>query len=539
MHTPTPRGKRRILYVSDPSSIATNMISDPAEESDLRRWVDIVADSGVDTFDQEVFSQGWTVYWRSPNLEYDQRHQHQRFLPMLERGTTPLEVLIDQCRTRGLSFIAGFRVNDDHAFQARQQGVGIAGFIESNPDLRMKEVPQGDYYKMAEPLDFTHEPVRDFTFGVVEEVVQRFDLDGIEMCMRDHAYFPPGTGRQRAHLMTDMFRKVRALLDDAGARKGRKLAAGVRVPATIDECADLGLDVPAWIAEGLIDYVSPQDSMYADFNLPYESWSELTRASDCMLYPALQPWSSNRRRARMDQIMLNSANTRALAHTFYGAGADGVSIYNHFCAMWNEPFYPYPMQIFHQLRDPEIIAAGERHYVFDATWGGVEGFGGEGRAATGTVNANRLVLPRQEGASGTYGLNLYEDLSLASGAVLLFRGFGLLENDDLEVSLNGQAVPDRDVGRTRATQTPIDWGHVREAGGQKIKCIPEQARVEFRPDGEPPFSTRWFGLNESMLRRGDNCLEVRLTKSDPAATSNDPIVIDEVEVSVMPKVREF
>ena len=33
----------------------------------------------------------------------------------------------------------------------------IAQFIEDNPQLRLTEFPEGEYYKMAEPLDFTHE----------------------------------------------------------------------------------------------------------------------------------------------------------------------------------------------------------------------------------------------------------------------------------------------------------------------------------------------------------------------------------------------
>lgn len=50
---------RPLLYVSDPSSVAMNLLPDPVRETDLRAWVDCVADAGVDTFCQEVFSQGW------------------------------------------------------------------------------------------------------------------------------------------------------------------------------------------------------------------------------------------------------------------------------------------------------------------------------------------------------------------------------------------------------------------------------------------------------------------------------------------------
>src|SRR5262245_33530583 len=81
-----PRGKRRIVYVSDPSSIAISYLPDPTTENDLRRWVDDLADAGVDTFIQEAYTQGWTTYWRGDRHEYDARPQHRRFLPLLNAG---------------------------------------------------------------------------------------------------------------------------------------------------------------------------------------------------------------------------------------------------------------------------------------------------------------------------------------------------------------------------------------------------------------------------------------------------------------------
>ena len=50
-----PRGTRRILYCNDPSSILfVNLLPNPVEADDLRRWVDMVADSGVDTLLQDI-----------------------------------------------------------------------------------------------------------------------------------------------------------------------------------------------------------------------------------------------------------------------------------------------------------------------------------------------------------------------------------------------------------------------------------------------------------------------------------------------------
>ena len=61
----SPRGHRRIIYVSDPSSIARHYLPDPVSEGDLRSWVDELAGAEVDSFIQEAYTQGWTTYWRS------------------------------------------------------------------------------------------------------------------------------------------------------------------------------------------------------------------------------------------------------------------------------------------------------------------------------------------------------------------------------------------------------------------------------------------------------------------------------------------
>ena len=538
---PVPRGDHRILYVSDPSTVTRTILPDPVEESDLRRWVDMVADSGVDTFNQEVFSQGWTVYWKSEQYEYDQRPQHQRFLPLIEGGTQPIDILIDQSRQRGMRFIAGFRMNDGHAAHNRRQGVGISEFIESHPELQLHDPRPAPNFQESEPLDFTFEEVRDFTFGVVAEAASRFDIDGVELCFRDTAYFPPDKAAERAPLMTDLIQKVRARLNERSEETGRKLVLGARVYATTEECASQGLEVPRWIREGDLDYVSPQDTMYMDYNLPYLKWSSLTRDTACMLYPCLLPWNSHRARYRLGRIPLSHAMCRAFAHTVYSAGADadGLSIYNHFVpSVWQAPFYPQGMQVFHQLREPNRVARGERHYLFDPTWGGFTGFGTEGMSGTGVIKAQQIRLDRsQPEMTGEFRFPMFENLRDAYGSTLLFLGFGMTENDELEVRLNGHLIPDDRIGRTASSDRTTTVDSTREKDGRNIQCTAQGGRIEFRKDPEnpaPSFSTRWFALSPSIVAYGDNHLSVTLTRSDPEAGSST-IVIDEVEVFVEPR----
>ena len=139
---------------------------------------------------------------------------------MLDEGIQPLSVLIDQSHKRGMSFIAGIRVNDNHGYKTTAggkfpwEGGGIAALIKAHPDWELTEFPKGETYHTAYALDFTIEGVRDFTAKVIREVIDRFDIDGVELCFRDYGYFPVNKGIQHAHLMTDLIRQVRGMLDE-------------------------------------------------------------------------------------------------------------------------------------------------------------------------------------------------------------------------------------------------------------------------------------------------------------------------------------
>ena len=482
----------RLLYISDPSSIACDVLPDPVKPDDLRRWVDMLADAGVDTLVQDVYNQGFTVYWRSDRFQYDLREQHRRFLPMLDAGTQPLQVLLDRCRERGMAFLAGFRMNDTHDFPT------YADFIELHPQWQL--VRAADANQSGRPLDFSFDEVREFVFEVMQEIVDRFDVDGLEMTFRSPGYFPVPHGPERAPLMTDLLRRLRAMLDARGESRGRRRLLGARVISPIEQCQNVGLDVPAWIAQGLIDYVSPMDGMYADFNAGYAEFGGLTQGSRCLLYPGTHPWSSFRQRqkSRMTPSMY-----RALAHTFYAAGADGISIFNHFVGhLWRPPFYPQALQIFHELRDPERVASGQRHYVFDPTWGQVNAFGMD-RDIYSVVNAQRVVLDRGATApSGEYCFRMYEQMDRVRGATLLVRGAGLTQRDELEMRLNDVPLPPGPLARSDARP--------------REKC----------PD------TRWFLLPPAAPAFGENRLTITLSACHPQASGD--IVIDEVEVYVQP-----
>ena len=518
-----PRGSRRIIYVSDPSSIAMNYLPDPATEESIRAWVDELSESRVDVFVQEAYTQGWTTYWRVDGLEYDARPQHRRFLPLLERGVQPLEILLDQCHKRGMEFLAGIRINDNHGHISVEQGVGAgAGFLVDHPEWQIRELPPGPYYKLSTPLDFTVPQVRDYVVGVMGRLVDRFPVDGLELCFRDHRYFPPGKGPERKDLMTELVARSRAILDEAGRLRRKKLLLGARVFQTLDECRSLGLDVETWISRGLIDFVAPNDTMHTEPNVQYEEFRRLTHNGDCLLYPGMLPWTSQRMRRRLGNRHMPLDQQRAAAANMYAAGADGISFYNHFVTLSWAPFYPHLLREMAAVRQPESVMEGDRHYVFEPSWGGSLGFGKD-RASTGAVKADRLLLQRKPGSKGAFRFRVCEHLGQSRGAMLLFRAYGAGERDRMEIRINGVRVDDR-VIRARSDESRTDQRAVVDPSSTKSSGLPPV------PELPGEWRTFWFDLTEPPARFGDNQLEVTLV--EVSSSPGEDILIDELEVFV-------
>lgn len=523
--SPSPRGSRRILYVSDPSSIARNYLPDPVSEDDLRNWVNRLASAKVDLFIQEAYTQGWTTYWRSKRFQYDARPQHRRFLPLLDQDIQPLEVLLNQSHRRRMTFLAGIRMNDNHGHVSTRQGVGAgADFLTNNPQWHLKDHPRGPYFGMSDRLDFSFVQVRDHLLSVTEELVDQFDVDGLELCFRDHQYFPVGKGVERGKLMTELLSRIRQMLEKKGRKRRKKLLLGARVFQTFQDCRSLGLEVPVWIRKGLIDYVSPADTMYCEPNASHEEFSRLCRPSKCLLYPGILPWSSIRMRRRLGGRPITLEQQRAVAMNMYAAGADGIFFYNHFVTLSWSPFYPHLLHDLAETRNPPDLFRGSRHYLFEPIWSGCLGFGPDGTTSTGRVNADRMVLKRGSRQSqGRYRFRVCEHISNSRGATLLFRAYHATPEDYLKVSINGTPILKWNLHR-RSNESRSDLKAVVDPDSTTSSGLPPV------PELPGSFSTFWFDLKEPPAKFGDNWLEVRLMGSDPGASKS--IVIDEVEVFV-------
>ena len=499
-----PRGKRRLIYVSDPSNTTSHLSEPAAQPEELRQIVRNYAQAGsIDTVVQEIFAESMTMFWRTDNCSYDIRFQHQRLIPIMDSGTMPVEIYIDECHKQGMEFIAGFRMNDRHGhFPAH-----FKKLCEEKPEWVLREYkpstkkapPESHEYGCS--INYAVPEVRAWLLSIMEEVATRFDIDGLEFNFtRLLECFPLDILDKSHDIMNDFMRQVRAMLDAAGKQKGRNLILGVRVIEQLKGCQQVSLDVPTWITEGLIDYVAPGDFGFTDFNEKYEDFTSIARAHNCYVYPQIQPRLSITDTERIMQI----AQYRAAIQNFYGAGADGFSTQNFFFH-WGPKFdipgdsgaeipteYPISMNFLREFKDPEAIAnTPDRHYTFIPIWNAQTGLGQwyEREAIT--------LSPDKPGQRDTFRFRICENLPSEPANPenrITFYAQGLSQNDVLTVEIN-------DV------ETPT-----------------EQQQWEWPEDGTPSCT---IILSDPPFVYGDNHLALTLTKSEQ--NTSQEIIVEQVE----------
>ena len=509
--TPAPRGDVRILYNADLGLPIRFVYSDAPKEEDLYCVPDHLAEGGVDVYAQDVFNSGFTLWESKFNdlVAPGAAWQTPRAPEVFAAGLDPIEILVRRSHHHGMKFVAGFRMSDRHhrgLINHPKHSKSMGSFYKEHTDWWIKDFPY-----MDGALDFNHQGVRDWMFNTMEEVVQGYDVDGLELnYMRYPHIFPIGHPEIHKPIQTRFTARLKEMLDAEGKKRGKKLTLGVLVPQTLEECEFLSLDVPAWINGGLVDYVVPCDFGCADFDAPYDEFAALTRESDCLLYPGAHPYPSrDPSGGGYHWVLLSLAGYRGLANNFYSQGADGFYIYN-FIYHWFSRFgvsYPGPMDMYprafqylKELRDPEALRRQNRHYISFPmiTYMGLKD------------RKKKIVLERSEApTSDQYVFRAAEDFGGAQKALVKFSAVGLVPGDEIQVTFNGEVVPPEQLTRTY------------HENGRRIR---EQGAFL------DAYTTCRFVPATPAARTAQNTLQLELLKNAPGAAGE--IRVQEIELAV-------
>ena len=188
---------QRVIYNDDFRTILSQQQGSaglPSSADDLAGLVERVGGTDVTTYVMDVVAFDNKVFFhtergvRWTDIDFSAYEGNwagygaaARFLDrMRDEGREALQIVIDSCHRIDVEAIAGARMNDCQGVVALfpDDTPDKSRFLLEHPELALR-FPGTDTPTMM--ADFGREAVREHKFGVLEEVMQRFDFDGLEL----------------------------------------------------------------------------------------------------------------------------------------------------------------------------------------------------------------------------------------------------------------------------------------------------------------------------------------------------------------------
>lgn len=332
--------QRRVLYNLDGDSCMTTRAGSKGPVSigvdDLKRLIEEVAYDGSQVDTILVCINAQVTYYptrvgtlRGTHSTPEERakwpaSEKQRFANMeafFDSGVDPYAVMLAEAKSRGREALLSYRMNDDHGNDFLR-----TAFLAEHPEWRLGT----EQYRGSGAMDFARTEVREYTLALIEEAVRRYDCDGIELDFnRFPNFFKGGTTEERVATMNGLVERARDIVDQVGSERGRKLALAVRVPSnygrtppTPETARQVGCDVPAWAANGWVDFVSVSEFLHERGDLPIAEWKRAI--TNVPVYGGIECTRGG------GEKNLTAEEYRAAAKKLWADGADGVYLFNFF-----------------------------------------------------------------------------------------------------------------------------------------------------------------------------------------------------------------
>jgi len=250
--------------------------------------------------------------FQSPSRDYPRYGDvttDRNFALWKENGWDMVAVARDYCRGRGWEFHLAVRIQTfSMCFPNDETG---SRFFHEHPECWCRDAEGRAITRMS----YAHPAVRERFLGIIDELVA-YEPDGVNLTLirglplvfyepvmvegfrTRHGADPrtldendPRWCDYQAEVITDLMRQVKGRLG-----KGMRLSA--IVPGHPDDLRRWGLDVPRWLAEGIVDDLYPIGQRFTDHDvhidapeaLDYEWFESLPGRANARLIPALYPW---------------------------------------------------------------------------------------------------------------------------------------------------------------------------------------------------------------------------------------------------------
>lgn len=479
----------KMLIYNEPGWELMQKFTAPMSIGDIERYsVNMVAGTGVRIYQMGLLTGHVAAVHRSRILEeycalFDEPHKmhmlrlRETMRSLAAQGTDVLEIVSKRCHQLGIECHASIRINDTHHTYVAETpagGVGAQGFVQDAlrgikfrhkyffPDLRTPWLEENKHLWLTNggALNFALAEVRDRKTNMIAEVLDNYEVDGIDLDFTRFRPFFEDDFPHKADVMTRWVENIRKLTEAASYRKGKriKLTARVEYDPAVNYAA--GLDVESWINKRLLDIVCLGVVGDATPDASAKWFIDLCKGTGCKVCPGLEGffhWIGNDNGTMRN---LTVENARAAAGNYYREGADGIQLFNLPSAD-----DPWDRRLAEELADPERFALEDKHYVY-TMWEG----------AIMCKNArwdSRFALLHGESAAASVmavgdDFERLRQCGIAFEATLYTRIDGLNRKDDIALTINGVALAARERSLTQFAWDSfsvdrLEWTVPREA----------------------------------------------------------------------------
>lgn len=448
----------------------------PLTPSDHVYTVDQLVESGVDTYIYCANVEGGTAVYASQVSQkwgetvsewthYVWYRAARGLQQLIADGHDPLKLICDRCHQLGIWIIPSANVTLSGGDRATFGGQGRkSDFVYNNPQFQVGEDPD-EWARRVPPerFSFLHSAVREERFRVFEELLTRYETDGVELILSE--LIPMCRFREVSQLkpiLTAWIARLREVANKAERSQGRRKRLYVRIPAH-PGCWDLiGCDVRRWVSDKLIDglicVTSDEENM--DQDLALSEAVRITRGTGCRVLASFCNTLVRQlvRWATPEMIWAAAANA-------YAQGADGFGLGD---AHWTPNGWPWTENEYQTLRvlgQTDLLAALDKCYHLRSK--------NEENDTDSWLPGSEKLLPRVLTPGTPVELRLrvaddlrkYEAMGRVKKVCLRLRFTNLVPSiDKVQVEWNGQLLPESILEKIDLTYRLSSGGAVHPYG---------------------------------------------------------------------------
>lgn len=325
---------------------------------------------------------------------------------LIGQGADYLTVMSEFCRGNEIDIFWTLRMNDTHDGSTRWYGEATFRtnrLKQEHPEWLLGSRENKPRHGAWTAVNYAVPEVRELAVAFVREVLDNYDVDGVNLDFYRHPVFFPSTAAglpatpEETAMMTGLVREVRQLLN---RKAERPLQLSVRVPDSLEYGLAIGLDIEAWLREDLLDLMIM--TSYLKFN-PWEYSVRLGHSYGVKVYASLDETRVTDPYA--EELRQSGRCYLGRAMNALRAGVDGIYLFNY-TPRELQHFNDENVAVFQLVDDMERLNTYDKTYV--ASVRGIGAIAGGGYPHETFINVPVLNpgAPAYLACGDTYAIDL-------------------------------------------------------------------------------------------------------------------------------------